>query len=35
MIKNKDPIKIIDIDGLDFKIFKSGIKNNNTDLIRL
>ena len=26
MIKNKDPIKKIDVDGLDFKIFKSGIK---------
>ena len=33
MIKNKDPIKKIDIDGLDFKIFKSGIKKNNTDLL--
>ena len=33
MIKNKDPIKKINIDGLDFKIFKSGIKKNNTDLL--
>ncbi len=33
MIKNKDPIKKIEIDGLDFKIFKSGIKKNNTDLL--
>ena len=33
MIKNKDPIKKIEIDGLDFKIFKSGIKRNNTDLL--
>ncbi len=33
MIKNKDPIKKIQIDGLDFKIFKSGIKKNNTDLL--
>ena len=33
MIKNKDPIKKIEVDGLDFKIFKSGIKKNNTDLL--
>ena len=33
MIKNKDPIKKIQIDGLDFKIFKSGIKKNITDLL--
>ena len=33
MIRNKDPIKKIKIDGLDFKIFKSGIKKNNTDLL--
>ncbi len=33
MIKNKDPIKKIEIDGLDFKIFKSGIKKNNADLL--
>ena len=33
MIKNKDPIKKIQITGLDFKIFKSGIKKNNTDLL--
>ena len=33
MIKNKDPIKKIDVDGLDFKVFKSGIKKNDTDLL--
>ena len=33
MMKNKDPIKKILIDGLNFKIFKSGIKKNNTDLL--
>ena len=33
MIKKKDPNKKIKIDGLDFKIFKSGIKRNNTDLL--
>ncbi len=33
MIKNKDPIKKIQIDGLNFKIFKSGIKKNVTDLL--
>ncbi len=33
MIKNKDPIKIIQLDGLDFKIYKSGIKKNSTDLL--
>ena len=33
MIKNKDPIKKIDIEGLDFKIFKSGIKKNDADLV--
>ena len=33
MIKNKDPIKKIEIDGLGFKIFKSGIKKNNPDLL--
>ena len=33
MMKNKDPIKKIPIDGLNFKIFKSGIKKNNTDLL--
>ena len=33
MMKNKDPIKKINIDGLDFKIFKSGIKKNNVDLL--
>ena len=32
MIKNKDPIKKIDLDGLDFKVFKSGIKKNRADL---
>ena len=33
MIKNKDPIKKIQINGLNFKVFKSGIKKNNTDLL--
>ena len=33
MIKNKDPIEKFKIDGLDFKIFKSGIKKNSTDLL--
>ena len=33
MIKNKDPIKKIQINGLNFKIFKSGIKKNITDLL--
>ncbi len=33
MIKNKDPIQKIQIDGLDIKIFKSGIKKNKTDLL--
>ena len=33
MIKNKDPINKIQIDGINFKIFKSGIKKNNTDLL--
>ena len=33
MIKNKDPIKNIQINGVDLKIFKSGIKKNNTDLL--
>ena len=33
MLKNKDQLKKIDIDGLDFKIFKSGIKKHNTDLL--
>ena len=33
MKKNKDQIKNIEVDGLDFKIYKSGIKKNNTDLL--
>ena len=33
MIKNKDPIKKIQITGLEFKVFKSGIKKNSTDLL--
>ena len=33
MIKNKDPNKKIQVNGLGFKIFKSGIKKNNTDLL--
>ena len=33
MIKNKVPIKEIQINGLNFKIFKSGIKKNITDLL--
>ncbi len=33
MLKNKDTIKKIQIKGLDFKIFKSGIKKNSTDLL--
>ena len=33
MKENKDPIKKKQIDGLDFKIFKSGIKKNKTDLL--
>ena len=33
MIKNKDPIKNIQMHGVDLKIFKSGIKKNNTDLL--
>ena len=33
MLKNKDPIKKIQIEGLEFKIFKSGIKKNCTDLL--
>lgn len=33
MIKNKDPIKNIQIKGVDLKIYKSGIKKNNTDLL--
>ena len=33
MLKNKDPIKKIQITGLEFKVFKSGIKKNCTDLL--
>ena len=33
MLKNKDPIKKIQITGLEFKVFKSGIKKNSTDLL--
>ena len=33
MLKNKDTIKKIQINGLEFKVFKSGIKKNFTDLL--
>ena len=33
MTKNKDPIKKILVEGINFKIFKSGIKKNSTDLL--
>ncbi len=33
MTKKKDPIDKIKLDGLDLRIFESGIKKNNTDLL--
>ncbi len=33
MTKNKDPIKKIQVDGLDIKIFRAGIKKNSLDLL--
>ncbi len=33
MIKKKDPIKKLQINGLDLKVFKSGIKKNISDLL--